>query len=392
MQVFNAFLKVLKKKLPGSLIYIIVFLAISIPMAKSGSAVNTFEATSLHVCVFDNDNTEESRALSAFIGAHHTLMELENDRDTIMDALYYEHVDYVLVINQGYAERLTAGDTDNLFSSYHMHDSYGTVFMEQLLNQYVSAVKAYRAGGKDTITAIKSAESALARETEVTYVSFNSENGNTDYSIDFSYYFQYMPYILISVLMSSLCPVLLIMTRRDIRFRTNCSSVKPTSYTLQIFAGSTVFILAVWLIFMIAGIFMYGGIYQGRAWLAVLNSFIFALVSASVAIFISSFDPSQNIINLMTQVLGLGMSFLCGIFVEQSMLGNGVLAAARFLPAYWYVKVNDMLAGKEILDPSQLIEFMAIEAAFAVVLAILTLLVRRLRYSRADFLKVLSRY
>lgn len=391
MQVFNAFIKVLKKKLPGSLIYITVFLAISIPMAKSGSAVNTFEAASLDVCVFDYDNTEESRALSEFIGAYHTLVGLENDRDAIMDALYYEHVDYVLVINQGYAERLAAGETDGLFSSYHMHESYGTVFMEQLLNNYVGAVKAYRAGGKDPITAIKSAEIALAQETEVTYVSFGNENGNTDYSLDFSYYFQYMPYILISVLMSSLCPVLLIMNRKDLRFRTNCSSVKPTSYTLQLFAGSTLFIIAVWLIFMIAGVFMYGGIYQGRAWLAVLNSFLFALVSAVIAIFISSFDPSQNIINLMTQVLGLGMCFLCGIFVEQSMLGDGVLAAARFLPAYWYVKVNDMLAGKEILDMSQLMEFMAIEAAFAVVLAILTLLVRRLRYSRVDFLKGLSR-
>ena len=391
MQVFNAFIKVLKKKLPASLIYITVFLVISIQMAKSGSAVNTFEATSLNVCIFDEDNTEESRALSEFIGTNHKLVELENDRDTIMDALYYERVDYVLIINQGYAERIAADDTDDLFSSYHMHYSYGTVFMEQLLNKYVGAVKAYRAGGKDISGAIESTESALVQETKVTYVSFDNDNGNTDYSIDFSFYFQYMPYILLSVLMSTLCPVLLIMNRKDIRFRTNCSSVKPNSYTMQIFAGSTLFIVAVWLVFMVAGMFMYGGIYQGKAWLAVLNSFIFALVSAAIAVFNSSFDPSQNIISLMTQILGLGMSFLCGIFVQQSMLGDGVLAVARFLPAYWYVRANDMLAGREIFDALQLAGFLAIEAAFAVVLMLLTLLVRRLKYSRTGFIKVLSR-
>ena len=197
-----------------------------------------------------------------------------------------------------------------------------------------------------------------------------------------------MPYILISVLMHSLCPVLLAMNRKDIRFRTNCSSVKPNAYMVQIFAGSTFFIIGIWTIFIIAGLFMYGGLYQGKAWLAVLNSFLFALVSAAITIFISSFEPSQNFINLMTQVIGLGMSFLCGIFVPQSLLGDGVLAAARFLPAYWYVRANDMLAGKEVYDGTQFAAFLAIEAAFAVVLALLTLLIRRLKYSGANLLKV----
>lgn len=388
MQVFNAFMKVLKKKLPVSLIYVIVFLSILIPMSKSGSAVNTFEATSLNICIFDEDNTEESHALSDFLGKSHTLVELENDRDTIMDALYYERVDYVLIIQQGYAERLTAENADGLFSSYHMHDSYGTVFMEQLLDEYVRSVRAYAAGGETLSSAIRSAEAALSQETEVTYASFDSDSEDTEYSKDFSFYFQYIPYLLLSALMNSLCPVLLTMSRRDIRFRTNCSSVKPASYTMQIFAGSTFFILAVWLVFIIAGMFLYGGIYQGKAWLAVLNSFIFALVSSAIAIFISSFNPSQNLINLLTQVLGLGMSFLCGIFVEQSLLGDGVLAAARFLPAYWYVRANNMLAGKEIFDASRLAGFLAIEAAFAVVLALLTLLIRQLKYRGEKALKV----
>lgn len=386
MQIFNAFMKVLKKKIPTSGIYILVFLVISIPMARSGSAVNTFEASSLDICIFDEDDTEESHALMEFIGERHHIVELQNDKDAITDALYYETVDYVLIINQGYARQLAISSADNLFQSYHMHDSYGTVFMEQLLDEYVSAVRAYVAGGKDISSAMKSTEEALLQETEVIYASFE-DDGNTDYSKDFSFYFQYMPYILISVLMSTLCPVLLTMNRKDIRFRTNCSSVKPTSYMMQIFAGSTFFIIAVWLVFMIAGLFMYGGIYHGKAWFAVLNSFLFALVSAAITIFISSFDPSQNFISLMTQVLGLGMSFLCGIFVPQSLLGDGVLAVARFLPAYWYVRANDMLAGRELFELSKLTGFLAMEAAFAVVLAILTLLIRRMRYSGANFSK-----
>ena len=391
MQVFNAFLKVLKKKLPSALIYVLVFLAISIPMTKSGQSAEPtgiFEQTKVNICIFDEDHTPESQALTEHIGKKHNLIQLENDRDILIDALYYERADYVLVINQDYSEKLITGNTDGLFSSYHLHESYSMVLIENFLNEYVSSVRAYLTVGEDISSAVQSAENALSLETEVVYASFNNSGENTDFPVDFSFYFRYMPYIMISALMNVLCPILLTMNRKDIRFRTNCSCVKPNSYTMQIFAGSTVLIIAVWLVFMIAGIFLYGGIYHGRAWLAVLNSFIFALVSASIAVFISGFHPSQELINLMTQVIGLGMSFLCGIFVDQSILGDGVLAAARFFPAYWYVRANEMLAGKEIFDVSQLAVFLAIETAFAIVLALLSLLVRRLKYSETNFSKI----
>ena len=383
MQVFNTFIKIIKSKLPVAMIYIGVFLGIAMPMSMSGTTPDMFAQTRIKICIFDEDNTAESRSLTDFITQRQDVVPIENDKDAITDALYYEHADYVLIINDGYAEKLASGDTENIFGSYHMHYSYSEVFMGQFLNEYVSSVRAYLAGGEEISSAIKNTEEALSQETEVRTASVDVA-GNEDYPVRFSYYFRYMPYVLISVLINALCPALLAVNRKDIRFRTNCSCVKPTSYTLQIFAGSGIFVAAVWLIFVIAGIFMYGGIYQGMAWLAVLNSFIFALVSASIAIFISSLSPNQNVISLLTQVIGLGMSFLCGIFVDMSLLGDGVLAAARFLPAYWYMKANNMLAGIDAFDPAKLAEFLAIEAAFAVVLAILTLIVRRLKYSGAE--------
>ena len=45
---------------------------------------------------------------------------------------------------------------------------------------------------------------------------------------------------------------------------------------------------------------------------------------------------------MIANILGLGMSFLCGIFVPQAFLGNTVLAIGRFLPAYWYVRITNM--------------------------------------------------
>lgn len=40
---------------------------------------------------------------------------------------------------------------------------------------------------------------------------------------------------------------------------------------------------------------------------------------------------------MISNVIALGMSFLCGVFVPLEYLGEGLIKAAHFLPAYWYI-------------------------------------------------------
>ena len=380
MQVFNTYMKVLKSKLPLSIVYVAVFLVIYIAMTAADNSSTMFEQVEMNICIFDEDDTPESRALCELIADKNNIIELENDRDVIIDALYYERANYVLTIKKGYAERLAAGDTDELFESFHMHDSYSVVYMGQFLNEYISTVNAYMVGGSDISAAIQNAGSALSREAEVTVANFN----NADMSDKFVYimiYFRFLPYVIISAFMNTLCPVLLAMGKRDIRYRTNCSGIRPGSYTAQIIAGSTVFLFGVWLVFMAAGFLLYGGAMTSGLWLAVLNSFVFSLFAAMLTIFVVEFEPPATMVNVITQVVSLGMSFLCGVFVDQSMLGDGVLAAARFLPAYWYIRVNRMIEGSEPLDTNTIILALSIQLGFAAVMAILTVLVRKVRYT-----------
>lgn len=46
--------------------------------------------------------------------------------------------------------------------------------------------------------------------------------------------------------------------------------------------------------------------------------------------------------NAIVNTVSLGSSFLCGVFVQQELLGETVPSIARFLPAYWYVKAVDI--------------------------------------------------
>lgn len=383
MQVFNAFLKVLRKKMPVAMIWIIIFLIISIIFVKTNNSTFTFEEKRFSICVLDEDQTPESKALTAFLGERHELISLPaEDEEEILDALYYERADYVMTIPAGYAEKLASGKTDTLFTHYYIDDRYANTLLDSTLSEYICTVSAYQASGMSCTEAITAAENALSEEIEVNSNPFvKTEAENNKYS-NFSYYFQYLPYVLLSVMIAALSPTLITMQKADIRHRTNCSCLSSSSQTLQLMLGSGLFVLFVWLIFMIAGIFISGEMFHGMTWYAVLNSFVFQLVAAGIAILISTFAPSSTGVNVISNIVGLGMSFLCGVFVPQSLLGEGILQVGQFLPAYWYIKANNMLSGTsgEVFTTVQFFQYVGIEFLFAVALFAVTLVLQKAKH------------
>ena len=74
---------------------------------------------------------------------------------------------------------------------------------------------------------------------------------------------------------------------------------------------------------------------------------LFSLMSAMFSIFVCSFRPGLTAVGMISQIVGLGMSFLCGVFIPQTMLGSGVLAIGKLFPVYWYVRATDLLSGAQ---------------------------------------------
>lgn len=367
-----------------ALIYIGIFLVLLTFFAGSNTNNTAFESERLSVSVMDLDDTEESKALINFIGQRHDLVDIENNKDAILDALYYGKTDYVLTIKDGYAEKLSNGKTNELFTNYKIPDSYTGVFVDNLVNQYVSTLSAYIAGGNATDEALIKTKTLLSEETAVTVQSFSdNKSGTEDYPSKTAYFFQFMAYIILSVLITILSSVILKINQKEIRSRTNCSCLTVTSQTAQIILGSTVVVAVIWVIFIAAALVMNGGAITEKYLLAVLNSFVFTIVSAGIAILIAVAAPKSNVVNVISNIVALGMGFLCGVFVDQSLLGEGVLSASRFLPAYWYIRANNMLSGMsdEIFSINSFLSFVGIEAIFAAVLFAIIILINKLKHN-----------
>lgn len=383
MQVFKTFMKVAKKRLHVSMIYIVIFISIGIAMTSTASDTNNFTESKLSVSITDLDNTDASRALAEYIGKNNKIVEVENDKDAIMDAVFYRSADIILTINEGYSENLANGETDGLFSNYRIPGSYSAEFFDTQLDQYISMITAYTAGGMEVDEAAAKTAELAEKEISVETVNF-SENANVEFGENIAYYYQYLAYILIAVMISGLCPTLLVMMRKEIRNRTNCSCVSNVSQMVQIVLGTVIFAVGVYLLLTIAAFFLYHSqMFNSKGLLAMLNGFVYLIFATMLTILISVIAPGNKAVDMIANVISLGMSFVCGVFVPQSLLSGTVLNIGKFLPAYWYVRANNMLAGSsgEIFGMGKYMTCIGIELAFSIAIFCVTLLVAKTKRS-----------
>ena len=115
-----------------------------------------------------------------------------------------------------------------------------------------------------------------------------------------------------------------------------------------------------------------------------LNSFLMTLVALSLSFLIGTLVHSEEALSPVVNVVSLGMSFLCGVFVDLEILGKGVRTFAQFLPAYWYEVATGLLANNSSLSSAQqasLYTCYGMQVLFAAAILGVAMVISRLRQS-----------
>lgn len=385
MQLFKAFCKIGKRRIATIGIYFVIYAVITIILsatAKDNLNAN-FQSKELSVCVIDEDNSKASKALTSYLGSIHHLVTLENDPEVLQDHLYYRDINYVLTISKGFEEKLLAGEKEGFVTNVKVPGSLAGYFADQQVTEYIQALQLYLTGGFSIDEAIEKVSASFANAGEVEAVVFEKETA--DGKKEVFYFYQYLPYIFILLLFAGLAPIIMIFQEKDIRNRISCSAQKLLSRNLELALGCGAYSIAIWFLFMILGTLVYrGSMFTENALYAMLNSFVFLLISIGLTLLLSCFDLGvnvMNVVNIVANLFGLGMSFLGGVFVPQNMLSDKVLAVSRFLPTYWYVRANNMLAGfsSESFDMHLYWNAIGIQLLFALTAFALTLVASKLK-------------
>lgn len=349
MQVFKAFLKTAYKFLPTISLYFIIFTALAVMLAYSvtESPTASFESVELRVGIIDNDESDASKAMEEYLDSLHELIYLKSSQDTILDCLYYRNVEYILVIPEGFEENLLAGKDKGLFETVQIPGIYNSAFVDEQITSYLKTVKLYLAGDYALDEALSKTADALTDTVgAVEIADFGTEDETSSTMTMLLFFFQFIPYVLASMILSGLTPILTIFWEKNLAKRISCASTSLTSRNVQLALGSVLYALFSWGLFILTASIIYGSeTFSEKGLLCILNSLFLLPLSVAISLVISAFTPSANVTNMLNNIICLGMSFLCGIFIPQSQLGEGVLSVSKFLPFYWYIKNNDLISG-----------------------------------------------
>lgn len=367
MQTFKAFYKTTTKHIGTIIMYVVIFLIISFMMSTMLSEkISEVTLAKVNIAVFDYDNSVLSKGLYDYLNRTHTIIDIEDNDEIIKDELFNRNVAYVLTIPEGFSEDFT-----KLYHSELPGSMYSTLIDSQI-NQYLNTLSAYSYENDET--AVKLTDEAISHNVKIN--SFNETASGTSHFYNF---FLYLSYTFIALVISSLGAILIIFRNKDLSARIQCSALSITKRNLSLTACCAIYSLVIWALFMIMGICMFGGkMFDTRGLLLMVNSLAILIVAVALTYFISFF-ASLNTLNIAANILGLGSSFLCGVFIPTYILSDSVLNVAKFLPSYWYVKACDIIYYSSEIDHNTYWSCIGIQLLFAAALFAAALAASRIK-------------
>ena len=343
MQVFKTFFKISLRFLPSTIIYIVIYgiLSLVLPNVQNNNTNLIYEAEKINVAVIDNDNSTISKSLYEYINANHIIRDIGEDESKWRDNIYYRRVAYILIIDEGMEEKILSGYDGELFSAYEDLASDSSYIISSQVNSYISTLRGYLTANYSIEDAINLTENTVSQTAEVSYL--NETTSDTKVS-PLNMYFTYAPYILLCMLINSLGPMLVIWNRPMIKQRTSISSLSMSSRTGALIGAAAAFSMLLFVILIIYAIIMFrGDFFDTKVFIYLLNVFIYLLVCVSITFLISQVTNHVNLLNMWSNVIGLSSSFLCGVFVQRSLLPDKVIAFSKCMPTYWYINVVEEL-------------------------------------------------
>lgn len=376
MAVFKAYMKIARKNIWMILLYLGIFFCVTILFQRFvPEGAEGYTAESVPVGIVDEDGGEAAESLINYIGRTNETILLEDDRESLQEDLFYRNVGYIVRIPEGFMEKCILGEEK--IEAVTVPGTYAGYYVDQQVNSYMVYARSYAAAGF-TETEIASAM-AHRDKAEVTLVDFS---GNAGQVPAYTFYYRYLPYLLLSVLGYVMGYILMGFRRGSLPQRMRASAVPERRQSVEGLAASLVIALALWGIGVAASVVMYGqDIYEsGKLIWYLLNSLVMMLTALSLAYLVGTLVKSSNVLSGIVNIISLGMCFVCGVFVEISYLSAGVRKAAQFLPVYWYETVNTLLTDHGTVAGSTrtaVLSGIGIQIIFAIAFVCVTLAVAK---------------
>ena len=384
MTVCKGYLKIIWRNMGQNLMYLAIVLFVTIGMASQTEKTqeNIFSRGSVDIAIVDEDRGAAAEGVVRFLRKNNSVTLTDASAEALSRKLYYREIDFVIRIPEGFTESLFDLSADNENEELIVSSVPGSTegqFMKAELSQFLNQMRALRISG---MTDEEAADKASSLADDEATVSIRKGRSTERSQPGYSYAFRLLPYLYLSVLIYAVGTVMQAFSGRTVRARIAASPVTGLSQVLQRCLAFFVLFAGLWLVSMLLPALIghtefYGSAYMG---LYIGNSLLLLADCASVAMLAGSLVHSTQALSAMVNIIGLGVSFMCGVFVPLGIMGKGMRSVGRFLPFYWYETVNDLLGSYDLLSRQAMTQVRSaflIQAAFVAALITVTAVLAR---------------
>ena len=383
MTVFRGYLKGALRQRNVIILYLCIFLGLGTLMTMTMDEQNQdiYTSETLTMTVIDRDNSDISKGLTDYFDKTQELVPLEDKKEVLKEELYYGNTQYVLIIPEGFEKefiKTEGNNTENLLQGTGRPGSMQNHYASELVDSYLSGLALYLQAGYDPENAVRQMENTEKNNT----VTVMQEGSRAMSKVAGT--LQYLPYILTALSCYVIGFVMLDYQKTDIKRRIAVSAVSRASRLMQMILA----LLVIGVAFFVVSILMTAAMNPGtileesNKGYYLLNIGVMVLVGLSIAFMVVSMVSTGNAVNGLANVIALGMSFICGVFIPESMLGSSVRKLAKFLPVYWYEQNNTILGTHSVLSDTMienLINGYEKQIIFIGVIMVLALVINRVK-------------
>ncbi len=357
MTVFKGALRIAIRQKFLIILYLVIFMAlgIMITISKDNSSTLGYEKESIAMAVIDRDKSELSYAITGILEASQNVVDIEDDEKTIREELYYSNIEYALIIpedfEKNYPEAIENEDTtDNLLLGTGRPTSNASYYIENIVDSYLSGINLYIKAGYSIEEAIENMKSIDISKDNVSIIEGNEESSKLSVG------FMILPYVLIALSCFIIGFIMLEYQKPEIKKRLEVSAVSSFRRSAQLMLS----VLTIGIIIFVISLVLVNILNPGKVFndtnigYYMVNLIIMVINSIAIAFFVASVSINSNAVNGLANVLSLGMSFLCGVFVPVSLLSRSVIKISKMIPVYWYENNNSILGMHKELSNNQM--------------------------------------
>lgn len=341
--IFKTILKVLNKcKFPVILYTGLLIFFAGVNMSSNDTSMDfTIEKPS--IMVINNDVQEGlTKNFLDYLNKTTEIKDIKQDEKVIKDALFYREIQYIVYIPEHFRENFVSGKNPQI--EIKSTGEYQSTLANMIVERFIKVANNYVDIAKNEEELLEKINSTLDKKVDV---EVTSKMDTTSIS-RLTRYYNFSAYSFIAISIYVICTIMLKFNEKKMYRRTVVGSIDYRKINTKLLIANSGFCFLVWAIYIVFARILIGEVAFSKYGLYMsINSLVFVISTVTLGFLVSKFVKNKNTITAMINVIGLGSSFLCGVFVPMEFLPDFVLKIAHVLPAYWFVKNNELIGSTE---------------------------------------------